>query len=104
MFGPKVKIEKALYEKIKMYSQIAGYSSVEGIRSPRAEKEINSSKGGIRGRDPATQRTRVNLGQFSPKMVAYLIPRRERLAALGKAWIGECRPAPSLLDFGGPKG
>ena len=29
MFGPKVKLEKSLYEKIKMYSHIAGYSSVE---------------------------------------------------------------------------
>ena len=40
MFEPKVKIEKALYEKIKMYSQIAGYSSVEEFITHCLEKEI----------------------------------------------------------------
>ena len=29
MFEPKVKLDKALYEKIKMHAKIAGYSSVE---------------------------------------------------------------------------
>jgi len=39
MFGPKVKLEKALYEKIKMYSTIAGYSSVEEFVQHALEKE-----------------------------------------------------------------
>lgn len=40
MFGPKVKIEKGLYEKLKMYSEIAGYSSVEEFVTHALEKEI----------------------------------------------------------------
>ena len=40
MFGPKVKLEKALYEKIKKYSEIAGYSSVEEFVSHALEKEL----------------------------------------------------------------
>lgn len=40
MFGSKVKIEKHLYEKIKKYSDIAGYSSVEEFVAHALEKEI----------------------------------------------------------------
>jgi metal-responsive CopG/Arc/MetJ family transcriptional regulator len=45
MFGPKVKLEKALYEKIKMYSTIAGYSSVEEFVQHALEKEIKQFEG-----------------------------------------------------------
>jgi len=45
MFEPKVKIEKTLYEKIKMYSQIAGYSSVEEFVHHALEKEIKQFEG-----------------------------------------------------------
>ena len=40
MFGPKVKLSKDLYEKIKMYSDIAGYSGVEEFVTHALEKEI----------------------------------------------------------------
>ena len=40
MFGPKVKLEKALYEKIKMYAEIAGYSSVQEFVHHALEKEL----------------------------------------------------------------
>ena len=40
MFGPKVKLEKVLYEKIKMYAEIAGYSSVEEFVHHALEKEL----------------------------------------------------------------
>jgi len=40
MFRPKVKLEKALYEKIKMYAEIAGYSSVEEFVHHALEKEL----------------------------------------------------------------
>ena len=40
MFGPKVKLEKALYERIKMYAEIAGYSSVEEFVHHALEKEL----------------------------------------------------------------
>jgi len=40
MFKPKVKIEKALYEKVKKYSQLAGYSSVDEFITHALEKEV----------------------------------------------------------------
>ena len=45
MFGPKVKLEKALYEKIKMYAHIAGYSSVEEFVQHALEKELKQFEG-----------------------------------------------------------
>ena len=45
MFGPKVKLEKAIYEKVKMYSEIAGYSSVEEFVHHALEKEIKQFEG-----------------------------------------------------------
>jgi len=44
MFGTKVKVEKSLYNKIKMYSDIAGYSSVEEFVHHALEKRSNSSR------------------------------------------------------------
>lgn len=38
--GPKVKIGKDLYEKVKKYSEIAGYSSVEEFVTHALEREI----------------------------------------------------------------
>lgn len=40
MFGPKIKVDKDLYNKIKMYSDIAGYSSVDEFVRHSLEKEI----------------------------------------------------------------
>ncbi len=40
MFGPKVKVSKELLEKIKKYSEVAGYSSVEEFVTHALEKEI----------------------------------------------------------------
>ncbi len=40
MFGSKIKIDKDLLEKVKRYSKIAGYSSVEEFITPALEKEI----------------------------------------------------------------
>ncbi len=40
MFGSKIKINKALLEKIKKYSEIAGYSSVEEFVEHALEKEL----------------------------------------------------------------
>lgn len=40
MFGNKVKLEKALYEKVKRYSDIAGYSTVEEFVTHALEKEL----------------------------------------------------------------
>ncbi|MBN1867855.1 hypothetical protein JW916_11230 [Candidatus Sumerlaeota bacterium] len=40
MFGSRVKIDKTLLEKVKKYSAIAGYSSVEEFIAHALEKEI----------------------------------------------------------------
>jgi hypothetical protein len=40
MFGPRVKLDKALFVKIKRYADLAGYSSVEEFVTHALEKEI----------------------------------------------------------------
>ncbi len=40
MFGSKVKLDKHLLEKVKRYSEIAGYSSVDEFITHALEKEI----------------------------------------------------------------
>jgi len=40
MFGSKVKLDKDLLKKIKMYAKIAGYSSHEEFITHTLEKEI----------------------------------------------------------------
>ncbi len=41
MGGVKVKLEKDLYEKVKKYSDIAGYSSAEEFITHCLEKELS---------------------------------------------------------------
>tara|TARA_B100000949_G_C13850557_1_gene272465 strand:+ start:269 stop:460 length:192 start_codon:yes stop_codon:yes gene_type:complete len=40
MFGPKIKIEKNLYEKAKAQAETDGYSSVEELVTHLLEKEV----------------------------------------------------------------
>ena len=40
MFGSRIKLDKNLLKKIKMYSEIAGYSSVNEFITHALEKEI----------------------------------------------------------------
>ena len=40
MFGKKIRLDKELYEKVKKYADIAGYSSVEEFVVHALEKEI----------------------------------------------------------------
>lgn len=40
MFGPKVKLDKALYEKVKACAKAAGYSSADEFVSHALEKEV----------------------------------------------------------------
>jgi metal-responsive CopG/Arc/MetJ family transcriptional regulator len=40
MFGNRVKLDKALLAKIKRYSDLAGYSSVDEFITHALEKEI----------------------------------------------------------------
>lgn len=45
MFGSRVKLDKALLAKIKRYSDLAGYSSVEEFITHALEKEIAQLEG-----------------------------------------------------------
>ncbi len=40
MFEPKIRLSKDLYAKVKRYSEIAGYSTVEEFVTHALEKEI----------------------------------------------------------------
>ena len=40
MFGPKIKIDRELYEKLKKLSEISGYSSVDEFIVHILEKEV----------------------------------------------------------------
>ena len=40
MFGSSIKLDKALVAKVKRYSDLAGYSSVEEFITHALEKEI----------------------------------------------------------------
>lgn len=43
--GAKVKIKKELYERVKKYSELAGYSSVDEFIEHTLEKELKSLEG-----------------------------------------------------------
>jgi metal-responsive CopG/Arc/MetJ family transcriptional regulator len=45
MFGSRIKLDKALLAKIKRYSDLAGYSSVEEFITHALEKEIAQLEG-----------------------------------------------------------
>ena len=45
MFGSKIRIDKELLKKLKMYSEIAGYASVEEFITHTLEKEIEQLEG-----------------------------------------------------------
>lgn len=45
MFGPKIKIDKGLHDKIKRYAELAGYSSVEEFVTHALEKEVAQLEG-----------------------------------------------------------
>jgi len=40
MFGSKIKLDKELLKKVKRYSEMAGYSSVEEFITHALEREI----------------------------------------------------------------
>ncbi len=40
MFGPRIKLDRALFEKVKKYSELAGYSSLEEFVTHALEKEL----------------------------------------------------------------
>lgn len=40
MFGPRIKLDKALMAKVKRYADLAGYSSVDEFVTHVLEKEL----------------------------------------------------------------
>ena len=40
MFGPKIKLSKELFEKIKQLAELSGYSSIDEFVAHVLEKEI----------------------------------------------------------------
>ena len=45
MFGPKIKLEKALYDRAKKCAELAGYSSVDEFIVHLIEKELAQLEG-----------------------------------------------------------
>jgi len=45
MFGPKLKIEKDLYDRLKTCAEVAGYSSVDEFVKHVLEKELERIDG-----------------------------------------------------------
>ncbi len=44
MFGPKIKIEQELYNRVKEFADIAGYASIDEFITHVLEKEISSTE------------------------------------------------------------
>jgi len=42
MLGSKVKLEKDLYDRVKKFAEVAGYSSIEEFVAHILEKELSS--------------------------------------------------------------
>ena len=45
MFGPRIKLDKALMAKVKRYADLAGYSSVDEFVTHVIEKELAKLEG-----------------------------------------------------------
>lgn len=44
MFGPKIKLDKELFERCKIHAEKAGYSSVEEFAAHVLEKELRAKE------------------------------------------------------------
>ncbi len=64
MFGPKIKVDKDLMEKIKKYAGIAGYSSPEEFVQHVLEREIAQFEEGGDSEDEIRKRMQ-GLGYIS---------------------------------------
>jgi hypothetical protein len=42
MLGPKIKLEKDLYDRVKKYAEIVGYSSIDEFVTHVLEKELSN--------------------------------------------------------------
>ncbi len=63
--GPKIKIDKALYERLKSVTELAGYSSVEEFVTHIIEREL-SEIDPSGGQDPEAMREKLKgLGYIS---------------------------------------
>ena len=62
MFDPKIKLDKALYERLSQVSEKAGYSSVDEFVKTIIEKELEKLEGGGDEDDAALQERLRGLG------------------------------------------
>ncbi len=58
MFGPKLKLEKGLYERAKAAAEKAGYASVDEFLIATIEKELARLEGGPTDDDRVEERLR----------------------------------------------
>ena len=65
MFGPKIKVEKSVYDRLKKVAEVAGYSSVDEFAQHVLEREINQIDPGG-DKDPEAMREKLRgLGYIS---------------------------------------
>jgi metal-responsive CopG/Arc/MetJ family transcriptional regulator len=63
--GPKVKLEKELYEKLKKFAEVAGYSSLDEFVNHILERELQAMDTGG-DQDPEKMREKLRgLGYIS---------------------------------------
>lgn len=63
MFGPKIKLEKELFERIKKLAKLSGYSSTDEFVAHVLEKELANVDDG--GSDEEVKKKLEGLGYIS---------------------------------------
>lgn len=58
MFGPKIKLDKALYDRAKRIAEAAGYASVDEFVVNLIEKELTKIEGGPGDQEKLEERLR----------------------------------------------
>ena len=65
MFGPKIKVDRELYGKIKRYATIAGYASVDEFVTHALEKEVRKIEEADTGDEESIKKRLRGLGYIS---------------------------------------
>jgi hypothetical protein len=65
MFGPKVKIDRDLYGKLKRYASITGYSSVDEFVTHVLERDLKKLEEAAAGDEEAIKKRLKGLGYIS---------------------------------------
>ncbi len=62
MFGPKIKIDRELYGKLKEIAGQRGYSSVDEFVTHILEREVSKGSGGVKGDEEEIKKKLEGLG------------------------------------------